>query len=415
MSKHTLWKSLSCDLTSDEISTYSTELANITTEQSEIEAEKKEIMSNFTARLNKCIADGRVLARKITTRKEDRQVECDLVFDYAKGVVFTVRTDTDVTIGQRKLTDDERQEWLDFEGEQDKQQAIEEKAEDTAEVPQGEPAKEISICDNTNCYEHEPTEPNHCGYCENVWECENSFQEGTEETAENNCNPTVEDETEHARRDSICKEWIECEHKNICFTPQNEEEAICFKDEPHRIPGPEDKAIVYARSEKVIELPVEAFASKGALEKARTGMAGVPDDGKVSKVFTHDDNLFLLTGSLSSGREGNIEFFGYQMIPVENWNTNIIQPVTVSARVAEPNRSGLSHTGCLVTHNKKSYVLYRPTKFIHEQIAGETAPTLMELCSQCHTSNGGCQDCCKTCETQCNASQICRWPLDTAA
>lgn len=117
MSKHTLWKTLSCDLTPDEIAQYSQDLARITGEQSEIEAEKKEVMSNFAAKINKCVADGRVLARKIITKKEDRQVECDLEYDYAAGQVYTVRTDTGVTIDQRKLTDEERQERLDLEGE----------------------------------------------------------------------------------------------------------------------------------------------------------------------------------------------------------------------------------------------------------------------------------------------------------
>lgn len=118
MSKHAMFKNLPCDLTETEIATYSQELAKTTSMQAEIEAEKKEVLSDFTAKLNKCLADARVLARKITTRKEDRHVECDLDFDYVKGMVYTIRTDTGVTIDQRKLTDDERQEWLDFNQEQ---------------------------------------------------------------------------------------------------------------------------------------------------------------------------------------------------------------------------------------------------------------------------------------------------------
>ena len=118
MSKHSIFKNLPCDLTREEVAVYSEELAKITSMQAEIEEEKKEVLSDFTAKLNKCIADGRVLARKITTRKEDRHIECDLDFDYTKGLVYTVRTDTGQTIDQRKLTDDERQERLDLEGEE---------------------------------------------------------------------------------------------------------------------------------------------------------------------------------------------------------------------------------------------------------------------------------------------------------
>jgi hypothetical protein len=119
MSKHSIYKNLPCDLTMSEVAAYSEELAKITNTQVEIEAEKKEVLSDFTAKLNKCVADGRVLARKITTKKEDRHIECDLEFDYIRGQVFTIRMDTGATIDQRKLTDDERQERLNFEQEQE--------------------------------------------------------------------------------------------------------------------------------------------------------------------------------------------------------------------------------------------------------------------------------------------------------
>lgn len=261
MSKHTLWKTLSCDLTLDEISKYSQELARITGEQSEIEAEKKEVMSNFAAKLNKCVADGRVLARKIITKKEDRQVECDLDFDYAKGMVYTVRADTGVTIDQRKLTDDERQERPDFEGEQDKQQADEEKREeeyladcqamDRDEHNPDEP--DITICGNVNCFYSDQTEGNGCKQYEEVWTCKQAFQEIATcgicgnageiiEDGKNNgycdCQYGValqEQEAENTRRDGICKTWTECEYKDICFTEQNDVLGICFTDEPHRL------------------------------------------------------------------------------------------------------------------------------------------------------------------------------------
>ena len=276
MAKHTMCKSLSCDLTTEEINTYSQELASITTEQSEIEGEKKEIMSTFTARLNKCIADGRVLARKITTRKEDRQVECDLNFDYAKGMVYTIRTDTGVTIGQRKLTDDERQQWLDLDAEEGRRQEAEDKRNEAPEEnviegellqiehrPEDPPA---AVCYNKNCKEYDPSEPNGCGGYEYVEECLNAdvtppeklesdecarCHEATQcqkccDTCESQCNLSqiclvkeaeAEELAEFARRDTICDEWRFCEHKDICFLPENESEGICFKsDSNSRLP-----------------------------------------------------------------------------------------------------------------------------------------------------------------------------------
>ena len=272
MSKHTMYKNLQCDLTMEEIAVYSQELAAITQQQAEIEAEKKEVMSKFTADLNKCIADSRVLARKITLRKEDRQVECDLDFDYARGMVYTIRADTGVTISQRKLSDEERQEKLDFEREEDKQQAIEEQAEASApvEVAQ-EPEEEdheISICGNAECHYHDATEGNGCKQNEYVWECKQAVQEGAVatvpaectrchestncekccETCEDQCNQSqicllkeAEEEkkqAQEAERDSICHEWRECGYRDVCFTPENIEAGICFKDEPDKLITP---------------------------------------------------------------------------------------------------------------------------------------------------------------------------------
>ncbi len=270
MSKHTLWKNLSCDLTQDEISTYSQELARITGDQSEIEAEKKEVMSNFAAKLNKCVADGRALARKIITKKEDRQVECDLDFDYSKGMVYTVRTDTGVTIDQRKMSDDEKQKKFDFDGEKDRRDEAQDRREERDNVIEGEilqiehkldiddvdePA--AMICANDNCLKYDVCCPNGCNELEYVEECEEAVSkeipaecvrchESTRcamccTTCTEICNVQqlcLIEETENQRRDSICKIWTECQHKGICFTPANEEAGICFIGEPSRLPSP---------------------------------------------------------------------------------------------------------------------------------------------------------------------------------
>jgi hypothetical protein len=280
MSKHTLWKNLSCDLTQDEISQYSQELARITGEQSEIEAQKKEVMSDFAAKLNKCTADGRVLARKIITKKEDRQVECDLEFDYKTGMVYTVRCDNGVTIDQRKLTEDERQQRLDLDGEESRRQEAEDKRNDNAAPPiiegeilqiehkpeEGEEPVAM-VCNNSDCLKYDVGCPNGCNELEYVEECENAVvkeisaecvrcHESTQcvmccKTCTEICNEQqfclVEEaaeekrqaeETENERRASICKTWTECQHKDICFTPANEEAGICFIDEPGKLPAP---------------------------------------------------------------------------------------------------------------------------------------------------------------------------------
>lgn len=247
------YKNLPCDLTNEEVAAYSNELAKITSMQAEIEAEKKEVLSDFTAKLNKCLADARVLARKITTRKEDRSIECEQEYDYSKGMVYTVRTDTGVTIDQRKMRDDERQDRLNFEKKEDARQEKEDHEE-----------SRLTVCQNPACPNFDKGEPNGCKSLEHVYECERATGEATGhslcerchtssgcekccETCKEQCNASqiclvkeAEEEkkqaedAENQRRDSICDEWRECSYKDKCFTPENEEAGICLKEQDAR-------------------------------------------------------------------------------------------------------------------------------------------------------------------------------------
>lgn len=183
-------RTLSVELTTEEIAAYSNELATITSMEAEVEAEKKEKMSDFTAKLNKCAADRRMLARKITTRKEDRQVECDWEFDYPKGKAYLIRLDTGVTIDSRPLTDDERQQRLDLEGEENPYPDHESTHHQQGPVIDGEILQ----------IEHKPE------LAEEQW------------------------------RDSTCDEWRTCDYADECFEQfgqdnHSEENPVCFKSE----------------------------------------------------------------------------------------------------------------------------------------------------------------------------------------
>ena len=217
------YQKLSCDLTDSEIQNYSNELARVTSEQAEIEAEKKEVLSDFTAKLNKCVADSRVLARKVTTRKEERQVECDYEYDYAKGLVFIVRTDTGVTISQRKLTDDERQERLDFDKDEDKAAEQEDAAIEEAKPEEPEEDHEISICGNTECHYHDATEGNGCKQNEYVWECKQAVQEGAEVVVPAECIQCHES-TKCEKCCETCED--QCNASQICLLKEVEEELL---------------------------------------------------------------------------------------------------------------------------------------------------------------------------------------------
>lgn len=178
-------RTLVCELTTEEIAVYSQELATITSLEAEVEAEKKEKMSDFTAKLNKCAADRRMLARKITTKKEDRQVECDWEFDYPKGKAYLVRLDTGVTIDSRPLSEEERQQRLDLEGEDNPY------PDDQPTHNQSGPVIDGEILQ----IEHMP------------------------------------ELSEDKRRDGLCNEWRGCDYADECMEQPDDARSICLKSE----------------------------------------------------------------------------------------------------------------------------------------------------------------------------------------
>lgn len=375
MSKHTLWKTLSCDLTADEISTYSQELAIITTEQSEVEAEKKEVLSTFTARLNKCIADGRVLARKITTRKEDRQVECDLEFDYAKGMVYTIRTDTGVTIGQRKLSDEERQEWLDFDNEEGRKQEVEDKREELNSAPiiEGEILQiehkpegsepEITVCEKTQCGNYDESEPNHCSECENVYECEWA-------TSDDPLPCHTVDREEADRRAQICQDWEECEHREICFTPKNEQEGICFKDAPHRIPLTEEqqRRIHTLTNTSVYDCKISLNHCKD-MRVLLVSLEIVTERGEKTKAKHISARINQLENSPTDGYEGFVspeektEKDGIIPGRIETLNVSINDKSTQIQIYVAKGDSGVWYTAYHISHKQAGHSYYPYPKF----------------------------------------------------
>lgn len=64
-------------LNDDEVSSYAKELARVTAQQAELEDEKKAATSGFKNRIDRCVADCRALAQKVTTRRELRDIDCE--------------------------------------------------------------------------------------------------------------------------------------------------------------------------------------------------------------------------------------------------------------------------------------------------------------------------------------------------
>lgn len=73
------------------------------------EVEKKNITAQVSKKLKDLRARANELSSQIKNRKEDRAVVCTEEPEYRKGVMQTIRTDTQQVVEERPLTIEERQ------------------------------------------------------------------------------------------------------------------------------------------------------------------------------------------------------------------------------------------------------------------------------------------------------------------
>jgi hypothetical protein len=115
----TQFQQLTVDLTPVEVAQLSQQLAELTTKQAQLEEEKKAVTSSLKERLDRVLCDARSCARKVTTKKDVREVECHILADYDTGRATTYRVDTWERLTDRNLTASERQQSLEFEEEEE--------------------------------------------------------------------------------------------------------------------------------------------------------------------------------------------------------------------------------------------------------------------------------------------------------
>ncbi len=234
-------RSLVVNLTDQEITDCSKELARITTLQAEIEEEKKVVTSSYKEKLDRCISESRSLARKISTRQDFREVDCEWQPSYDERIKRLIRLDTYEEIEVRKLTNDELQEELplepvvpavcpkcDGDGIYYDNDPENEEYERYCDCPAGKKRQEEEERKPTPV---EPGPASLCATCQGA--CEPESSEGqyvkyaiARDCADYTAEPTS---TETERRDGICNEWRGCGHTFKCFGPANEETGICFK------------------------------------------------------------------------------------------------------------------------------------------------------------------------------------------
>jgi len=105
-------RNLPVALTDDEIRKAGDALAMACEDITSEEARAKEIKDDLKNRMSSLEAERNRLAVLVRRKEEYRQVEVDIWFDYQRGMVEEIRTDTGEQIKIRPMTDDERQQGL---------------------------------------------------------------------------------------------------------------------------------------------------------------------------------------------------------------------------------------------------------------------------------------------------------------
>lgn len=103
---------LSCQLNQVQWQNRATELAEAQRKAEQEEQRKKDVMKEIGADVARAKSLVSKLANIVSTRHEQRDVTVEVTYDYEKGLVTEVRTDTQEQVSQREMTTNERQSGL---------------------------------------------------------------------------------------------------------------------------------------------------------------------------------------------------------------------------------------------------------------------------------------------------------------
>jgi hypothetical protein len=106
-------ESLEVQLTEKEIRTASKAMAEALRGKGQAEDEIKTFRSQKMAEVTRLEGQIAINAQLVNTEKEFRPVECEVSYDFAKGVKTTVRMDTGEVVRQEPVTNSDRQMFLD--------------------------------------------------------------------------------------------------------------------------------------------------------------------------------------------------------------------------------------------------------------------------------------------------------------
>jgi hypothetical protein len=102
-------KVLPVRLEDKEIQAKGEELADLEQQQQATKEEAAAQAARFRERSKALSLEIKKLTRQINSKEEEREVKCELIPDYKRNVMETVRADNGETVEERALTPDERQ------------------------------------------------------------------------------------------------------------------------------------------------------------------------------------------------------------------------------------------------------------------------------------------------------------------
>lgn len=105
---------LSCELNQVEWQTRAQELADAHKTTESEKQRKKDIAAEINADVKAAEARESKLATVVATRREQREVVVEVVYNYDEGIVTKTRTDTHEEISRRDMTTQEKQSELDL-------------------------------------------------------------------------------------------------------------------------------------------------------------------------------------------------------------------------------------------------------------------------------------------------------------
>ena len=111
---------LKCILTEEEVAAAAQSLARELDDLTALEANLTKVKAEFKAKMEAANAAVTIQQRLVRDKSEYRSVECDVAYNYTTGTMKVTRKDIDEVVEERKMTYDEKQMKMEFDGEEDK-------------------------------------------------------------------------------------------------------------------------------------------------------------------------------------------------------------------------------------------------------------------------------------------------------